>query len=208
MPGQPHWRVRLNGHAGTPSKAVEIFSFGFAVNADLITPAQQTAITAAAVAYFGRQATGITSTGNLDEVAFSQVGADHKQIGDTFRSAVAQPGGFANGVYQPLQIAYRVSLDDAQRGRSHRGGFYVPYPGWPTKQDTGAVDSDYCTQARDSCLTFIRAVNTTMGTAGKVCIPSQVLGNVIVSRVRVGNVMDTIRTRRNALDEVYSVGTV
>jgi hypothetical protein len=207
MAYQPHWRVRCNGVAGPLAAPVEIFSFGFALGVDLITPAQQAGIATACTDYFSRTETGITPMGHLTEVAFSQVDAGGKQIGDTHRTVVAAAGTMTGGALHPLQVAYRVSLGDGLRGRSHRGGWYVPYPGWAVALTSGKDESGYSENGRDSALTLIRAVNTIAGQQG-VVIASKTLGNVKVTQVRVGNALDTIRTRRNALTEVYRVGTV
>lgn len=224
MPYQPHVMVRCNGTIGSPANPAEIFSYGVSMAANTLpeAPTEVDAIVAACVAYHGRAGTAINSLARLTEVAISLVQPDgvyadgrpkQKQAGDTIRRAVVQGGAAPNSTVHPYQVAYRVSLDDGVRGVGHRGGWYVPFPGWQLDGGTGLVENTVAAAARDSAKTWLAALTAARGAPpvpGKsaVIIASGKNGNLFVSRLRVGRVLDTIRSRRNDLAEDYQVTAI
>jgi hypothetical protein len=206
-----HVAVRANGSLGGPLSGLEIFSYGFSlrqVPAE-INDANRAAIAELVRVHFADVKSGVTGMGFLDDVTFANIGADGKQIGDTVRIAKSAQGNF-NGALHPAQVSARISLGDGQRGRSHRGGWYMPYTGWALSTNGNSQQSD-AANLLTSTLALIRGVNGVFGAAGTVS-PSVVIagqaGLMPVSVVRVGNILDTIRTRRNGLTETYSTGAV
>jgi hypothetical protein len=211
MAAPAHVRVRANGSLGGYASGLEIFSYGFSLRqvASEITQANRVAIAALVKAHFLDVKSGVTGCGFLDDVSFANVGGDGKQIGDTVRIPSQAQGNY-NGALHPPQVTARVSLSDGLRGRSHRGGWYMPYTGWAISTNGYAQATD-AANLRDSTLALIRGINAVFGAAGTVS-PSVVIASQIgllpVTTVRVGNVLDTMRTRRNALAETYSTATV
>jgi hypothetical protein len=212
MAAPAHVIVRCNGSGGFAGGGFDIFSFGFSMRQTPaeMTPAIQSQIADDVAAYFVNTKSWVSAMGVLEEVTFANVNAAGVQIGDTARY-VRQVQGNANGPLHPPQITARVSLSDGLRGRSHRGGWYMPYTAWQISNTSGVCTGTQNADLRDSTVAFIRAVNAHFGAPGTVS-PSVVIagaaGLVPVTTVRVGNALDTIRTRRNAIKETYSVATV
>jgi hypothetical protein len=139
------------------------------------------------------------------EVALSFVGPDHRQIGETVRLTRGAIGGGGVGQYPP-QVALRVSLGSGLRGRSQRGGFYLPSPATPVGTDDGVMTAERAAGIAASTATFLRDTAALAG--GPVIVASQVAGNVPVAQVRVGRALDTIRRRRSAVLESYQLVTL
>lgn len=202
MPGQTHHRVTLNGTIGPLATPFEIWSLSLSVDAgDFgMSEVQQNAVGEAVRQWFGRAATQISSYVHLREVAFHLIGADGKQIGETRRTPAAQ-SGTGGSLEFPTQVALRVSLGSGQRGRSQKGGFYVPVPAIAMQATDGLVTAAAADSLLASTMTMLNAINDIPGVF--VCIGSSVSGNVPVRLVRVGRRLDTIRRRANAIPEAY-----
>jgi hypothetical protein len=201
MPYQPHVRVRCNGVLGPLDNPVEIFSYGFAIsNAQLPSAGVNDGILQEVVSYHARAATKISYQAVLTEVAISLVGADGKQIGDTVRLPTNAPGSVGS-VISPPQVSYRVSLGDGTRDRSGRGGWYVPMPAVTIDTASLVLLPATADQMLASAGSLVQGINSLGG--GLVCIASSTRGNRVVTRLRVGLALDTIRRRRSALDEAY-----
>ena len=211
MPGQPHVKIRANGVFQTPTGPVEIFSYGFCLaGADFFTLAQH-AIVAGLVKDFHTRATSrIANACILTEVAGSNVDAAGKQIGQTVRNAFNDGGG-GGPILHPTQVSCRISLSSGLRGRSQRGGFYIPGISVPIVAATMLMAAGEAGAIADSMVQLGDDLKANLpGTAanpnpGKLIVASKVAGNVPVNVVRVGRAFDTIRSRRNALQEAYEV---
>jgi dienelactone hydrolase len=218
VPYAPHVQVRCNGTLGDPAAPVEIFSYGFCLPGGTLPEAgtERPALVTAIQDFHGSPDSKIATEATLREIAFSVQVPDgvyppghksagkpkQKQSGDTVRVQVTKNGGGGSGIY-PFQVAYRVSLDDGVRGRSHRGGFYVPCPTIPVDTLTGLLNSSQVQTAAARVKTMFAAIEATG--RGPVILASSVIGNVTVTRIRVGRVADTMRTRRNKVGEHYFV---
>jgi hypothetical protein len=206
MPREAHIRVRCNGTIGLQSDPFEIFSYGFSLGAgDFLTVPQLAQLQALVETYHSREYTGIRPTARLTEIAVSTVNALGKQVGDTQRVQTSVAGG-GSGADHPPQIAYRVSLDDQIRGRSHKGGWYVPCPGWGIDAGTGQTSLDNAANAVIAAVDLINGLNA-LASIPNVVIASA-LGNLPVTRVRVGRAADTVRSRRNSVAEGYQQALV
>jgi hypothetical protein len=203
VPYQQHTRVRCNGIFGTLSGPVEIFSYGFALDAtNFAVPATTDGLVAAIVALHSGDRAAIATQMILTEVAFSNVSGAGVQIGETLRVPLEVPGG-GGSMAHPPQVAWRVSLGSGLRGKSQRGGFYLPGPTVSTGAETGLVTEQKATNCATAVVEMINQINAVGDPGGRVVIASSVAGNVPVNQVRVGRALDTIRTRRNALVEGY-----
>lgn len=202
MPGQTHHRVVMSGTIGPVPTPFEIWSASLSVDGgDFgLDQVQRNAVREACTQWFGRTATQISNYVNLREVAFHLIGADGKQIGETDRQPAAQ-SGTGGSINLPTQVAIRVSLGSGLRGRSQKGGFYVPVPGMAMSPTTGQVALEAVNLLLDSTVTLLNEINNIPGAF--VCIGSSVSGNVPVSQVRVGRRLDVIRRRANAIPEGY-----
>lgn len=207
MPGQVHHRVVMSGTIGPVATPFEIWSASLSVDGgDFgLDQVQRNAVRNACQQWFGRPATQISSYVNLREVAFHLIDAAGKQIGETDRQPAAQ-SGTGGSLSLPTQVALRVSLGSGLRGRSQKGGFYVPVPAVEMSATTGQISADAANLLLGSTVTLINDINNIPGAF--VCIGSSVSGNVPVSLVRVGRRLDTIRRRANAIPEGYVAATV
>lgn len=137
---------------------------------------------------------------------YQDTGVTHVRYFDT----APYPTGSASSAL-PNQVALAVSWKTAaERGRASKGRIFMPTPALQVDGDTGYIVSassqlDFVAQrARE----FILAINNQPGLDTPGVVASVVSRVDATSRpitgVRVGNVLDTIRTRRNALEETYT----
>jgi hypothetical protein len=110
----------------------------------------------------------------------------------------------------PGQLSVVVSTRTAQaRGRAHAGRFYPP-TGTPTIDPlTGLISASTANLYASQAWTMITGINTILATAGSVVVFSKVGQSIEpVTGVRVGRVVDTMRSRRRALTEDYSYAPI
>jgi hypothetical protein len=202
MPGQPHDRIILNGTLGPIGSPYEIWSLGLAIDVggDFGWTGDRAPVLALLQGWFSHPEMRVADQAHCRQVAISHVGADGRQVGETERLPVDWAGGSQSSVVPP-QIALRVSLSSGLRGRSQRGGFYLPVPVLGIDAATGLVAPQAVGLILDRTAAMIDALNGLV--EGRVVVPSQVVGNVPVDIVRVGRRLDTIRRRANALPESY-----
>lgn len=133
--------------------------------------------------------TGLQITDPTNEVTLTDV-----------HGAVAGSGGL------PTTTACRISCDNGTRNRKARGGWYHPRP-------TMAV-GDSGRWPLENTATLVGAVQTLFEA---ITIPGDVYPVIYsptaravfpITRVRVGDVPDNIRTRKDDLPEKYSVGVI
>jgi len=119
-----------------------------------------------------------------------------------------QPGGVAGQAGQNPQDALAVSLVTARRGPTGKGRFYIPLPvvmglaanGWLiAESDVNTIRARAATMLSD----INNAPGYDSGGAPTVVVASTKGYNTPVTGVRVGRVMDTIRSRRRQLSESY-----
>lgn len=222
----PHYRVTMSGLLGGTSGS-EIFSMGFALAkfedglfgltaADILDPnlTVWTDIKNDCVAYFARPDTMIHADAVLTRVKIADIGADGLYRSAPVEFAVSQGGGFSNSGRHPNQVAYAVTLKtNGDLGRV-KGRFYVPLPSVAVDAQ-GIVSNAVAEQHESSAATFINAINNQPGIDvldlrmavasqgrknknGTVRVPP---ANHAVTSVAVGQVLDTVRRRRNKLPE-------
>lgn len=202
MPYEPHWRARLNGVIGFAEPFPEIFSYGFAFGGEVTNPGNLAGLLAACAGFHSNPLAQISNQARLTEIALSRVGVDGRQIGETQRYPRDVPGGGGVTRLHPPQVAMRVSLDSGLRGRSQKGGFYIPLPNLEVQPGQFQVLDVEAARVALAAKDMIDTINGLDGITN-VIIASGVVGNIAVRRVRVGTALDTIRTRRNQLVERY-----
>lgn len=172
---------------------------------DAIGPLWQTFFTAS-TSYTG-------SAWKTHEIKMSQLGTDGKTIADSpkyFTYATPITGG-GTGPNFPPQVALVATLVGAEaRGLASKGRMFLP--GIMSSVDSNGRISDASrTSICNNLKTFLVGVNM-LPANNVVVLASQgrkppLLGDPVIKQainVRVGNVYDTQRRRRNALTEVYS----
>lgn len=177
---------------------------------DALGPLWQTFFTAT-TSYIG-------SAWKTAEIKIAQLGTDGKVIADTpvYYTYPTPITGGGTGPNFPPQVALVATLVGPQaRGLASKGRMFLP--GVMSALDgngriADAQRASICTNLK----TFLTAVNTHAATDNVVMLASQgrkppLLGDPVnheVISVRVGNVYDTQRRRRNALAEAYSTATL
>lgn len=119
-------------------------------------------------------------------------------------------GGIAGAAStaNPLpQAALAVTLEGARpRGAAGRGRFYVPAPGQVIGAD-GRLSQAQANTAASYALTLVNAVNAAMPGDVSIVGPATATGRAParqrVVAVRVGRIIDTIRSRRSSMPEDY-----
>lgn len=170
-----------------------------------------------AAAWFGREGTQISDEAVLTSVKFAAIGADGLYTHAPVEKA-RQVAGFYSAGRVPNQVARAVTLHTAGDLGRIKGRFYSPLPGMPVGVD-GRFAADTIAAAQASDETFIEALNNQPGFDVldiHVVVASQGRrnkngtvrlgpGNHKVTGLSVGRVPDTIRRRRNKLQEARSV---
>jgi hypothetical protein len=120
--------------------------------------------------------------------------------------------GAHTGNGHPPQIAVVASLIAGNgKGLAGKGRMFIPGVG-DGVDPTGHMTTSTCTSIASNLSTFFANVNASIDSPGEAINASKrdfVIGdltpiNRALTAVRVGNVFDTQRRRRNALSEVYS----
>lgn len=222
-----HYRVTALGYLGaTPSG--EHFSYGFNMRHDSgeDSNARYEAGLAGNDAYWADVA--------ADVVAFHQSAAAKMStavwlhtvkiaaIGPTVVDGVLKPaylrdprtiatgvgGGVAHSTYILPQSALAVSFNTLRRGASGRGRFFLPMPVLAADNANGfRVSVADAESVRGAVAGLLGNVNNAPGfdlTAPTVHVVSTKGFSTQVEGVRVGRIIDTIRTRRRQLGESYT----
>lgn len=206
----PHVRVQWGGtiyDAPVGGNAVEIWSNTLSL-ADVgaaTAEAAQGAIASSIKAFHSRLDTGISANCAIEYVKVNRIDAAGHYAEDT-TNVVYDTARGALGTKNIIQGSLRVSIDDGSRNPRARGGWYIPCFG-------RAVGTDYrlSTANRDEVLSSTGTLLTELNNIPSisVVVASSVDGSLrTVSRLRVGRVVDVIRSRRNALLEDYAAAAV
>jgi hypothetical protein len=214
----PHVRVTALGRLGTPQ--ADRFSYGFNIAPDDgfvalgdwagMTAAQITDLCDSVRDFHHRGTTLISAAAVLEQVKLAIIGADGKYMADPVTRDYSSAGGVPLDSTTLPQSACAVSLGTNRRGPTGRGRFFIPMIATVVDQaqffHTNVAQAD---GLRDSAATMLNDINNWPGidviqASWRVCIASTKGYNSKVNSVRVGRVIDTIRTRRNKLPEAYT----
>lgn len=214
----PHLRVTALGRLGTPE--AERFSYGLNMAPDggFVSLGDFAGMTALHITdlcdsvkdFHGRANSRISASAVLETVKLALIGADGKYLADPVTRAYAQPGGVAADFKVTPQSALAISLGTARRGATGRGRFFIPmFIGDCDPADFFRITSAQALLVRDSAATMINDMNNWPGidvivASWRVVVASTKGYNTKVNTLRVGRVIDTIRSRRGALTETYT----
>jgi len=208
---------------GTSFSGEEIWSTGFylgnvSADADAPTEAMATSIGALWQTFFTHTNSRISSQFQTTEVKIAQLGTDGLTIPDSVKyyTYPAPISGVQGSTLFPPQIALVATLVGPQaRGLASKGRMFLP--GVSAAVSTNGRISDLNRgEMATNVRTFIRGVVDLAETNNVPLLASQgrpgiggtaPVNHEIVS-VRVGNVYDTQRRRRNGLAEAYSTVVV
>lgn len=202
----PHLRLVVSGTL----YATDRFSWGLSLMRDFNSSAEAPAtvpqgVIDAVVAMHTNTGASIASNARLDLIKLNEIGTNGRYLnqGETvlheFETPVAGPGGH----FQAPQIALAVTLGTAKRrGRAHSGRFYLPVPG--AGGSTGMIDAGRQATIAAGALDMINDLEAALpGWAVAVMSDVGTGTQERVTHVKVGRVLDTIRSRRNAFTEEY-----
>lgn len=138
------------------------------------------------------------------------IGLDGKYVRQTTNvvdfPAVSSPSAGT----MPLQCALVITLETAlSRGLANKGRIYLPDPRGALSGPGRTLDAAATATAADWAANLMTALNT-VGGLGDVSVASSVRTGAeeSVTRISVGSVIDTMRSRRGKLLEVRSSDTV
>ena len=139
------------------------------------------------------------------------IGADGKYVEDARVVNVTDTmggGAETNGAaYARAQTALAVSLVTGRRGPTGKGRFYLPCP-TALHDDTFLISAAAAEGVRASAVTLINDLNNLPGLDSfpsfGVVVASSKGYNTPVTGVRVGRVVDVIRSRRSSIAEAYT----
>lgn len=168
--------------------------------------------------FFEQAQNAISTSYTFTQVKAARLNTDGKYDGTDV--AVSFPGtavsGTRAGAPMPPQVALVATLvAGSGKGLAGKGRMYLP--GICDAVDaTGHINSVVAQNIANNLATFFNTLNASFDVPGEVINASKgkaaLLGagarNVPVNGVRVGNVYDTQRRRRNSLAETYYVATV
>jgi hypothetical protein len=210
----PHLRLQASGVLGPAGGAWEIFSYGLSLGRSgggLTTDeAYLSDCVDDLVAYHGRATSGISAFARLTAVKVALVQPDGSWQGAAplYERSVDVPGGNDTGstLMHAPQVSACVTLRTALNTPRARGRFFLPLPFFQVQASTGLAVATQVNQAAESAATLVTALNNQPGIDSgdmNVVVASTFGGINQVTQVSVGRVLDTIRSRRNALREAY-----
>jgi len=211
MPYQPHSRVIVSGYLGSATLRPEIWSctlnFGVADGSFRFeTQADADFLAAKWATFHSDPASKIGSTAHYTTLKLCGTDALNKVLGPVYYSeqAVPVPGGTGMASGTPFQLSYAMSMRTGLRGPANRGRVYLPQPQFNVGVTTGTIAD---TQSITDCLASFKTMAVAMGIrlSAPIIVASRRGGNVPVQSLYGGRVIDTIRSRRNALSEDYQV---
>lgn len=152
---------------------------------------------------------GLFHTGvQWSQVNVSELGATPSAPIVTSAQAPIADGGTAATNPYPNQVSTVCSIQTATAGSRARGRMFLPPPVSAAGTTTGRLATGSVTALADNLEDYFDA----MTTAGHSLVVVSAVGGVYTTypaiNIRVGDVLDTQRNRRNQLAEVYQVRTV
>lgn len=202
----PYTRLVAHGIIGDLLDPYEIFSFSMALDhpGDFLTNAQMDNCADAVEAFFGASGTKITNRATLTEVRFHHLDNTWHQDQPTYVVGKSQAGASSAG-QRPSQVALAVSLRGPAAVHPARGRFYIPMPDHTLDTASGLLSSTEVQTTANLAVTLSNDLYEAMGSLGQLGIATK--GDVVpAEQIRVGRVLDTIRSRRNQPLESYRVG--
>lgn len=210
-------RVTLSG---TMFNGSEEWSTGFFLGeegADAPDPTQQTAddIRDAFAAFFVHLDSKISSSYRFTQAKVAKLDDNGKTIDGTvfYSYPAAITAGATNGGLLPPQCALVVTLlSDRPRGKASKGRMYLPGIAPNIDINTGKVQASHITGIANNMKTFFDALANDADIPGELILAAKSSGvmnvnpaqNDYVETIRVGDVIDTQRRRRNGLVETYT----
>lgn len=177
-------------------------SIGYDGGAVVISDAEADDFAVAALNFWGAIKYGYAVNTRMVGTRFQLVGTDGHVHQTVERVVTAIPG--TSGQYPlPSETAVCLSLVTASAGRSGRGRCYLPGPARDQINEDGRVLAAFQSDVADAAQAMGNDINDA---THFLAVASQTTAGIQpVTRVRVGDVFDVQRRRRDALIEDYEV---
>lgn len=217
----PH-RVAKVTLSGTCFGGQEIWSTGFHLGwetQDAFMPTEQSVadVGLAWETFFEKTDSYVSGYYDFTECKIAMLNNDGKTMPDTaqYWNPPTQVKGGAGNSAQPPQIALVATLANSlPRGLATKGRMFLPGIS-PAVNATGHLDSFWCDSIAVNLKTFFDTVYNDADLPGNPVLASVGRGPLNmdgairnISQIRIGNVYDTQRRRRNALQEAYIIKPV
>ena len=214
------YRVQRVTLSGTMFGGAEEWSTGFFLGnegADVADASQLAAdaIRNAWITFFTNSGSAISNAYSFTQCKIAAIGADgHTELDQVYYSypttaTVGGGGAFVN----PAQCALAVTLlSGTPRGKGSKGRMYLPGINMSPTGTTGKLNSTAINTLATNVKTFFDTIDGSfdvpqqliLAARGTGPIPGLNARNDYVETIRVGDVMDTQRRRRNQLVETYT----
>jgi len=155
-------------------------------------------------AFSGQFHTGI----QWSQVNVSELGSTPSAPVVTSSQVAISDGGTSTDPSLPNQVSVVVSLRSATAGSRARGRMYLPPTDNGSLTTAGRLASASATDLADNVEDYFDAMTTAGHTSGVLSAVGGVWTFYPLIELRIGNVFDTQRPRRNDLAEVYITRTV
>jgi hypothetical protein len=212
MPYAPHYRVTVTGEFRAAAGAVEQFQWGFsATQSESVANAPSTAmldkLEQELGQFWGAGEASFSASTPITEIKVARIGTDGTYTADPAIRATNIAGGNTGRTYPP-QVAIVASLVTPRRGATGRGRCFFPAPAGAALAADWTLGSGYPQNLANVFAEFLRDLQTSTNPALQpgllnACVASTKGYNTPVSGVRVGTVLDTMRSRRRAMQESY-----
>jgi len=142
------------------------------------------------------------------QVNVSELGATPANPILTSAQAPIADGGNSTDVSLPAQCSPCVSLSTSTAGSRARGRMYLPPPDSTAVTISGRLDAAFRTAIINGLDTFFATMGSNAASPVVVSAVGGVYTSYPVNTIRLGDVVDTQRRRRNNIAEVYTTAAV
>ena len=198
----PHNLVTFRGKLGS----LEMWQFSLHYR-DAVGVANSTATCDALLTGFqSNLGTSLANYVSIDQVRIAPIGGDGKLAGEPSVSAAAPIKMGQGSNFHPFQVACAVSLrSNKVSGKGSHGRFYLPGPAVGVTA-LGNMEADGLAKLRTQVGQFLQMCNRTMaiqvgGSVSPILVSRGQTDYQTVTKWAVGDVLDTMRTRRGGLIE-------
>ena len=206
----PHGKLTMSGTLGAQEGSPERWSMSLSLRPSGWFNATDSAgrredIVADVKAFWARPASAIANIARLTQVKFAPIGVNGKYSGDPFVYDFLPVLAAGGGLLHPYNVSLCVSLTTARRGPTGKGRIFLPLPTLAVN-DQGLCGNAAVQGVAASVQTLLTALNNAPGLDvqdNEVVVASSKGYLSLVTGVRAGLVLDTVRSRRRALVENY-----
>lgn len=156
--------------------------------------------------YFGNSSAPLSLQAALTQIKLNVIGVDGKYLYDDtivhdFPTPV--PGGGSANIAPQLSLVVGTTTS-AARGRAHAGRYYLPLPAGAPEAPSGVLSTTYQNAAANQAKLFLDTLNDALFPWHAGVVSNLGTGTQRnITGIRVGRVIDTMRSRREKIPESY-----